>query len=128
MMHDYETKSRLLAKLLRELLDSNRFENLADLADALKTRCAKLKIKYREDDVTAAMKMLASNRQIADTPKGLQPALTTKPLSVEGEIIPRAAASKIYDELMARYRSEHPKPEPKQSNDAPEHFPTLMPV
>ena len=127
MQHDFESKSRLLAKLLNELLNSNQFACLADLTDALKGRCSKLKIQYRDDDITGAMRLVATNRELAARAAVLQAKLTTKPIQPEGEIIPRAAASRIYDEIITRYRSEHPAPI-KPTIDGPEHFPSLMPI
>lgn len=127
MMHDYESKSRLLAKLLRELLDSNHFACLSDLTDALKGRCSKLKIQYRDDDITAAIRLIASNREVADLPVVLEKRQALTALLPEPEMIPRSQASKIYDEIMLRYRQEQPAKR-QEPTDAPEHFPTLMPL
>lgn len=55
---------RRLAKLLRELLDAGRFETIADVADALKTRAARLHLRYTADDVTQAIALVGSNRPI----------------------------------------------------------------
>jgi hypothetical protein len=66
--HNIETQSRLLAKLVREALTSERFESLADLTDALKFRCARLKIPYSADAISDAFRLIASNRSLLDRP------------------------------------------------------------
>jgi hypothetical protein len=126
--HDHETKSRLLAKLVRELLTSERFETLADLTDALKARCSKLKISQTPADVTEAFRVIASNTSLANEPAGLERRRDTTPAPIEEEIIPRVTASRVYRELMDRYRSEQaPIPRPAQL-DRPSDFPDLVPV
>lgn len=128
MMHDYESKTRLLAKLLRELLDSNHFECLSDLTDALKGRCSKLKIQYRDDDITGAMRVIASNRELADLPVILEKHQARRAALPEGEIIPRSHANQIYAELMARYRRETAPESPEETPVGPANFPALMPL
>ena len=56
--------SRLLAKLLRTLLARDAFDTLADLTDALKTECARLKIRWTPDAISDAYALLASNRPL----------------------------------------------------------------
>ena len=59
--HDTGTKSRLLAKLVRALLQAESFDTLADLTEALKCRCAALRIAWTNDDIGHAYRLIASN-------------------------------------------------------------------
>jgi hypothetical protein len=65
--HNPDTKSRLLARLVRELLAAERFETLACLTDALKCRCARLKIRWTNDDISEAYRLIESNRPLLET-------------------------------------------------------------
>jgi hypothetical protein len=51
-------QKRLLMKVLRDLLQRESFETIADLADAFKYRLAGLRIPWTPDELTAAMKEL----------------------------------------------------------------------
>lgn len=53
--------ARLLAKLVRELITRDRFESWADLTDALKCRCARLRIRPTPDDISEAFRLVESN-------------------------------------------------------------------
>jgi len=64
LLHDYEDNSRLIAKLVREVLSTGPFETLADLTDAVKTRCARLRIPCTADDVSTAYRVIGSNREL----------------------------------------------------------------
>jgi hypothetical protein len=57
----YETKSRILAKVLRDLLRTETFDTLADLTDALKARSAQLKIAWTADELNDAFTVIDSN-------------------------------------------------------------------
>jgi hypothetical protein len=59
-----ETHGRLLAKLVRVLLARENFETLADLTEALKVECARLKIRWTHDDLTEAYRLIESNRPL----------------------------------------------------------------
>jgi len=59
-----ENTSRLLAKLMRDVLRTEDFDTLADLVDVTKTRCARLRIRWTNDDLTRAMTLIASNRPL----------------------------------------------------------------
>jgi len=56
-----EQRSRLLAKLVRDLITVQSFESLADLVEALKARCARLRVGWTNDDINDALRMVASN-------------------------------------------------------------------
>jgi hypothetical protein len=58
------TNDRLIARVLREVLATERFETIADLKDALKARCARLRIRYQPDDITRALDLVESNRPL----------------------------------------------------------------
>jgi hypothetical protein len=64
-----ENKARFLAKLVRSLLHDERFETIADLTDALKFRCARLHIPCSNDDITAAYRLIGSNRALVESPR-----------------------------------------------------------
>ena len=65
---EIEPLSRLLAKPLRTLLAREPFDTLADLTDALKTECARLKIPWTPDAISDAYALLASNRPLVRVP------------------------------------------------------------
>ncbi len=60
-VHDFEPRSRLLARIVRTLLASETFDSLPDLTEALKCRCAQLRIKWTPDDITEAFRVVESN-------------------------------------------------------------------
>ena len=69
-MHDAEHKGRLLAKLVWELLKTGACESLADLTEALKCRCARLRIQWTNDDITSAYRLISSNTPLpGDVPR-----------------------------------------------------------
>lgn len=53
-----EEPERILVKLLRELWHVERFATLADAADALKFRCARLRIRWTNDAISSALRMV----------------------------------------------------------------------
>ena len=63
-----ETQSRLLARIVRDLLRTETFETLADLTDALKFRCAALKIPWTNDDIGAAYGLIETNTPLLPRP------------------------------------------------------------
>jgi len=90
----YTDPARLLAKLLREMLAAERFSSDADVKDALKYRCARLKIPYDAETVHRAMDLVASTRDLS-TPDP-RPPHETPP---DPEPITRTEAS----EMLKRY-------------------------
>lgn len=54
-------KSRLLAKVIREILQQEQFDSLADLTDVVKFRCARLKVGWTNDLIHDAFRLIASN-------------------------------------------------------------------
>jgi len=57
-----ENRTRLLARLVRELLAERvDFEDVGDLVEGLKRRCARHRIGWTNDDITGALRLVASN-------------------------------------------------------------------
>jgi hypothetical protein len=61
MEHEITTQSRLLARLVRVLLARENFETLADLTEALKGECARLRIRWTPDAISDAYRLIESN-------------------------------------------------------------------
>ncbi len=59
--HTNDDHGRLIARIIRTLLASEHFDSLADLTEALKCHCARLRIRWTNDDITAAYRLIASN-------------------------------------------------------------------
>jgi hypothetical protein len=62
-----ENTSRLLAKVVRDLLATS-LATVADLTDALKSRCARLRIPITPDDINDAYRLVGSNTALVDEP------------------------------------------------------------
>jgi hypothetical protein len=62
--HDHAAPSRLLARLIRSLLARESFETLADLTAALKDDCARLRIRWTPDDLSAAYRLIDAARAL----------------------------------------------------------------
>lgn len=93
----YKSKSRLLAKLVWELLmKAERFESLADLTDALKWRCGQLRVKWTNDDISGAYRLIASNTPL---PGGLKLRLRLEERPLDYQPISRSEASDILKRL-----------------------------
>jgi len=62
--HHDDDRARLLAKVIREILASPEaadYGTVADVIDALKWRCARMRIGWTNDAISAAVRMVASN-------------------------------------------------------------------
>lgn len=106
-MHDYDDKSRLIAKLLRDIIREQSFDTLADLADVLKTRCAKLKIQYSPQALSEALAVVASNHSLVVDPfAGLQKHDTRREVFVESLDPPRDQAERLHREFLERFHKE----------------------
>jgi hypothetical protein len=55
---------KLVAKVLRGLLATERFTCYADLLDALKFRLAILRLRVTPDDITEGLRLVESNRPV----------------------------------------------------------------
>lgn len=101
--YDHATQSRLLAKLVRELLRCERFESLADLTDAIKHRCARLRIAWQPDDISDAYRLIASNTDLVGPARAAR--VAPEPQSEPALFSPREAAQ-LWADLQARYARE----------------------
>lgn len=64
MAHVYQAnvdRSRLLAKLVRELLGRASYGSVGELVDEIKRTCAKRRIPWTNDDIGEALRLIASN-------------------------------------------------------------------
>jgi hypothetical protein len=59
---------RLLTRLVWELVKAEPFETLADLTDALKYRCAQLRIAWTPDAIREAYRLVASHTPLTVDP------------------------------------------------------------
>ena len=98
--HEIESKSRLLAKLVWELLKGEPFETLADLTEALKCRCARLKIRWTNDDIVDAYRLIRSNTPLPGDPIR-HVWVERKP---EPEIIDRDTAATLLQQMPAQIK------------------------
>jgi hypothetical protein len=60
-LHNDDGRTRLMAKLVRDVLSAETFTSLADLTEAVKSRCAKLHIAMTPADLTQAYRLIESN-------------------------------------------------------------------
>ncbi len=119
-----QSKTRLLAKVLRDVLSRATFATLADLTDALKCRCADLKIgnQFTNDDISAVFQWVSSNRSLS-TPT----APVLEPGKPESLPLTRFDAAVLFGELQRRYQASRPAPV-VQVSDGPDHFPGLVEI
>jgi hypothetical protein len=97
--HDVETQGRLLAKIVRELLKRDTCESLPDLTEALKCRCARLRIRWTNDGINDAYRLISSNTALpGDRPR--VPVLVERP--PEPETFSRVDAALVLATLQAR--------------------------
>lgn len=106
MTHENGQKGRLVARILRELLASERFDDLADMTAALKTRLARLKIRVTPAELSDAYAMVASNRALVQLPATVHAVRRGRERLFDAPSLPRYEAAQIYAGLMSRYRAE----------------------
>lgn len=94
---------RLVAKLTRDVLAGETFETLADLRDAVKTRCSQLHLRIAPDDVARAFDLIGSNTELV-TRASESSASHVERLDAARDM-PRSEAATLYAELCARFRS-----------------------
>ena len=90
------SQGRLLAKLVWELLKEEPFESLADLTDALKFRCARLKIAWTNDDINDAYTLIESNTLL---PLSRRPPRRLEERPPEPPVIDKTFAANFFAEL-----------------------------
>lgn len=96
--HDLTTTPRLLARLLRDVLRAETFDRYADLVDVLKTRASRLRIRYRGEDVTTAIRWVESNTPVVTAP-ALPRAVTPDRLVKADPPVSREIAARILADL-----------------------------
>lgn len=92
-VNEDDDRARLLARVLRSLIAHDTFDTYADLADALKYRLARLRIRYTADDITAAIALVESNTAVV-RPLPLPRALVERPPEPSPDL-PKAAATAL---------------------------------
>jgi len=99
-----EQRSRLLAKLVRELITAETFQSLADLVGALKLRCARLHVGWTNDDINDALRLVASNVPLpgARVRAATRRRMAERERAIEHREITRAEASAILFALGVR--------------------------
>jgi len=60
--------TRLLAKIVRDLIGREHFASVVDLTEALKQRCARLRIAWTNHDIREAYRVIESNRSLVQPP------------------------------------------------------------
>lgn len=90
-----ENRSRLIARVLRDVLASESFDSMADLLDVLKVRLARLRVPWTNDEFNDAMAWIATNRPLLVDRREERVERIERPLD-----LPRADAKRRYDELL----------------------------
>jgi hypothetical protein len=86
--HDHAAPSRLLARLIRSLLARESFATLADLTAALKDDCARLRIPWTPDDISAAYRLIDAARGLP----GVRPLRRIRPIERVDTVRPLSRA------------------------------------
>lgn len=124
--HEVITATKLVVRVLQDVVSRDRFATYSDLADALKTRCRKLKIPYDSTLVSDAIDRL----EMGGKTRIVAPAAPTEAPSHAAETdtrdCSRSEAASLYRELIARLTPQ-PVARPVIAG-APEHFPSLVQV
>lgn len=97
-----EPGTKLIVRVLQDLVRTEHFEDYADLSEALKRRCAKLKIRYDSGLISDAIDRLERGGKTPLIARPRRPRLVERtpdyvPLS-------RDDATRLKQELLARFR------------------------
>src|SRR4051812_33472909 len=100
-MNEYQSKTRLIATLARDVAAHEDFASYPDFKDALRRRLLALRIRYQPSEFDAAVSLVTSNARLWRTPVPVNapPPPEARPLS-------KSEAQSVYDALWARYRTE----------------------
>ncbi len=98
MLHDSPNQTRIVAKIIRELLSERRWESLAELTPELSDRCRRLNLHIDADIVNAAYTLISSNTPLVQELKAGHGA----PVEQQVEAIPRSEASGLLDRIQER--------------------------
>lgn len=101
-MADAPNQTRLLAKLIRELMAGETFDSLSDLTGALKDRCAKLRIEITDQAINGAFTLIASNTPLTAPSPLLQKQAPWLPATQDFPAMSHAAAAAILQRLGVR--------------------------
>jgi hypothetical protein len=55
---------KLIAAVVHELVEFRQFDGWAEITDAIKTRCARLRIPYDSGAITAAVSLVERSRPV----------------------------------------------------------------
>ena len=116
-MPDNTRKGGVVAAVVHELLKVEQFETLADLSEAVKCRCAALRLPYDAGAVSEAVRWVQRSR----------PVLVIHPphlpeIRVEAAPISPQEAVRICRDICAKVQPVVPP----HISDRPEHFPDLV--
>lgn len=97
-------KPAVIARIVHEVLDRQRFTSRVDLAEAVKWRCAALKLRYNSALVDAAIVIVARSARAAAVPASTaaDPAAPPERPDTGPPPISRAEAAAILAEISAR--------------------------
>jgi hypothetical protein len=98
--YDVTPALRLVVKVLQDVTRRQRFTSYADLSEAAKCRCARLKVPYDQELVSQAIDQLerGGTRPLIAAAQA-PPKVEAPPL---GEVLGRADAARIISEVRAR--------------------------
>lgn len=102
-LNDYAGQSRIVAKLLRNVLRVETFDTLADVVAALKEACSKHHVRWTPDDITEALRVVGSNRELVRVVE--LPRVTAPPEVEPALVVPPAVAVRVVRELYRRHRA-----------------------
>lgn len=114
---------QLVSAVTHHVVNGQCFATVADLADAVKAQCAKLKIPYTSEIVSMALGQVVRLRpEVLAKPEIARAAAPPKDEAPE---LSRAEAARVYADIMARFERETA---PAATPEAPPDFPKLMRV
>ena len=103
--HDATTPTKLVVRVLQDLVAAARFEDYGALAEALKRRCAALKVPYDAGLVSAAIDQLDRGGRTPLIPSSLPRVHELVERPPDGPIVSRTDAAQILATLRARLGS-----------------------
>jgi hypothetical protein len=101
-----EPRGRLLARLVRILLARETFETLTDLTEALKCECARLKIRWTNDDISAGYRLIESNRPLPGAPARRANPQHVERVDDDVRPLSRGEAADLYARLLTAVQRE----------------------
>jgi hypothetical protein len=64
-----KTQASTIARIIHTLLETEHFDSIADLADAVKWKLAQLRIRWTNDDLDRAYRLVATARPLPGAPR-----------------------------------------------------------